>query len=71
MEDRAIARAVSRRPFTADSRVRSQADSCGNFAGQRSTETGVCQNTSFPPLSSFYQCSVLIDLSPTVYEVSN
>jgi hypothetical protein len=44
-----MAQAVSRRPVTAETRVRSRASACEICGGQSDTETGVSPNTSgFP-----------------------
>jgi hypothetical protein len=48
-----MAQAVSRRPLTAEARVRSRVISCGNFCGQSGTGTG------FPLSILFHQCSII------------
>jgi hypothetical protein len=46
---RAMAQAVSRRPFTAETRVRSRVSSCGICSGQSGTGTGFSPSTSVFP----------------------
>jgi hypothetical protein len=47
---RAMAQAVSRRPLTAEARVRSRVSECGICGGQSGTET------VFPPSTSVFPC---------------
>jgi hypothetical protein len=47
---RAVAQAVSRQPFTAESRVRARANPCGIYGGQSGTGTG------FSPSCSVFPC---------------
>jgi hypothetical protein len=44
-----MARAVSRRPLTAEARVRSRVSPCGICGGQRGTGTGFSPSTSVFP----------------------
>jgi hypothetical protein len=46
---RAMAQAVSRRPPTAEARVRSRVSPCGTCGGQSDTETGISPSTSVFP----------------------
>jgi hypothetical protein len=50
IEGRAMPQAVSRRPVSAEARVRSRVIPCGICGGQSSTETG------FPPSTSGFPC---------------
>jgi hypothetical protein len=43
---RAMAQVVSRRPLTAEARVRSWVSSCGICGGKNGTGTGFCPSTS-------------------------
>jgi hypothetical protein len=45
---------VSRRPLTAEARVRARVNPCGIFGGQSGTETG------FSPSSSVFPCQYII-----------
>jgi hypothetical protein len=49
-QPRAVSRAVSHRPLTAEARVRTHVNPCGNCGGQSGTETG------FSPSSSVFPC---------------
>jgi hypothetical protein len=49
MVGRAMAQAVSRRPLTAEARVRSQVNPCGICGGQSGTGTGFSPSTSLLP----------------------
>jgi hypothetical protein len=51
-QGRAMAQAVSRRPPTAEARVRSRVGPCGICSGQSGTGTG------FPLSISFHRCSI-------------
>jgi hypothetical protein len=44
-----MAQAISRRPPTAEARVRSRVSPCGNFDGQSGTGTGLSPSTSVFP----------------------
>jgi hypothetical protein len=46
-----MAKAVSRRPLTAEARVRSQVTPCGVFGGQSGTGTGFSPSCRFSPVS--------------------
>jgi hypothetical protein len=49
LEGRAMAQAVSRRPLTAEARVRSRVGPCGIYGGQSGTGTGFFPSTSVFP----------------------
>jgi hypothetical protein len=56
---RAMAQAVSRRPLTAEARVRSRVRLCGIYGGQSVTGTGFSPEYFCFPLSiSFHRCSI-------------
>jgi hypothetical protein len=56
---RAMAQVVSRRPLTAEARVRSLVNPCEICGGQSGTGTGFFWSTSVFPLSiSFHRCSI-------------
>jgi hypothetical protein len=56
---RAMAQAVSRRPLTAEARVRSQFSPCGICSGQSGTGTGFSpEYFSFPLSISFHRCFI-------------
>jgi len=58
---RALDQAVSRRPLTADARVRSPVSPCERCGGQCSIGTDFSQGTSvFPPSILFRQCSIRV-----------
>jgi hypothetical protein len=48
---RAMAQAVSRRPLTAEARVRSRVSPCGVCGGQSGTGTGLSPTCRFPPVN--------------------
>jgi hypothetical protein len=59
MEGRAMAQAVSRRPVTAEARVRSRVSPCRICGGQSGTGTGFFPEYFGCPLSvSFHRCSI-------------
>jgi hypothetical protein len=54
-----MAQAVSRRPLTAEARVRSWVSPCGISGGQSGTGTGFSpEYFSFPLSISFHRCSI-------------
>jgi hypothetical protein len=54
-----MAQGVSRRPLTAEARVRSRFSPCGIFGGQSGTRTGFFpEYFRFPLSSSFHRCSI-------------
>jgi hypothetical protein len=59
LEGRAIAQAVSRRPPTAEARVRSRVSPCGICGGQSDTGRGFSpEYFGFPQSISFHRCSI-------------
>jgi hypothetical protein len=58
-EGRAMAQAVSRRPLTAEARVRFRVSSCGICGGQSGTGTGFSPNTSVYPCQ-FHSTGALV-----------
>jgi hypothetical protein len=54
LHNRAMAQVVSRRPLTAEARVRARFNPCGISAGQSGTGTG------FSPSSSVFPCHYII-----------
>jgi hypothetical protein len=55
---RAMAQAVSRRPLTAETRVRSRVSSCEICGGQSGTGTGFSPSCRFPLPISFHWCAI-------------
>jgi hypothetical protein len=76
---RAMSLAVSRRPLTADARVRCRVDPCGICGGQSGTGTGLSPSTSVVPcqynfinapyLSPFTCCPYQKDKRAKVWEL--
>jgi hypothetical protein len=61
-----MAQVVSRRPLTAEARVRSRVNSCGICGGQSGTGTGFSPSSSVSPVNvSFHRCS------PNSYHLGN
>ena len=68
-----MSQAVSRRPVTAGTQVRSQGSPCGEMCGgQSGAGTGLSPSISVFRLPvSFQQRSIFINLGPTFYDFSN
>jgi hypothetical protein len=66
-----MAQVDSWQPLTMEAEIQSQTSLCGIYGVQSSTGTGFLQVLLFPLLLSFHQCSVLIHLSPMLYNLNS